>query len=154
MNPERAFLRTLTPPPRSPHSSSSSSSSDSSVDSAAKWPPEENTTGCEYDADDDLWRCIHCRWEIETFDGVQGHCVNGHQVGCWSNLLFVCVVCFDRLCFGKSFPISTTYYSLFPNLPPHQSTHPRTRFFPTFLLIIIKSTHFTTIKNPTPTHLC
>ena len=74
---ELRFLRTLTPPP-----SSSNSNSDSESDyDPYRSPTPENTTGVVFDHEDRIWRCVHCGWEVETVDGVQGICKGGHVVG-------------------------------------------------------------------------
>ena len=72
---ELRFLRTLTPPPRNPESESDSDSYD-----PYRSPTPENTTGVEFDPKDEVWRCTHCGWEVETVDGVQGYCRSGHRV--------------------------------------------------------------------------
>ena len=33
-------------------------------------------------AEDDVWRCSICGWEIETDDGVRGFCSSGHRFDC------------------------------------------------------------------------
>lgn len=75
---ELRFLRTLTPPARG---SSSGSDSDSTDYDPYRSPTPENTTGVEFDGEDEVWRCTHCGWEVETVDGVQGYCREGHEVG-------------------------------------------------------------------------
>lgn len=73
---ELRFLRTLTPPPRS----GSSDDSDSTDYDPYRSPTPENTTGVEFDKEDEVWRCTLCGWEVETVDGVQGYCREGHEV--------------------------------------------------------------------------
>lgn len=71
---ELRFLRTLTPPARN-----SDSDSDTDYD-PYRSPTPENTTGVEFDKKDEIWRCTRCGWEVETIDGVQGCCREGHEV--------------------------------------------------------------------------
>ena len=94
---ELRFLRTLTPPPRN---SSSEFDSDDSYD-PYRSPTPENTTGVEFDPEDEVWRCTHCGWEVETVDGVQGYCREGHAVSSWGFLLV-----FSRLAFLSPPPLS------------------------------------------------
>lgn len=44
-----------------------------------KLTPINICVGVVFDPNDQMWRCTICEWEVETFDGIQGRCKNGHE---------------------------------------------------------------------------